>query len=105
MVEVTWTTRARKDLDGISAFIAEGSTYYAQQTEWGIFERSLVLERQPRLGHAVKEVGDASVREIGFGRYRIIYWLIDADHIAIVAVVHSSRKMSSSAIRSRLKRS
>jgi plasmid stabilization system protein ParE len=104
MVEVTWTTRARKDLDGISAFIAEGSPYYAQQTEWGIFQRSLILEAQPRFGHVVKEIGDPSVREIVFGRYRIIHWLMDPKHIAIVAVVHSSRSMSRGAIRSRLKK-
>ena len=104
MVEVTWTIRAQKDLDGISAFIAEGSPYYAQRTEWEIFERSLVLEKQPRVGRAVKEVGDPAVREIGFGRYRIIYWLIDPDHIAIVAVVHGSRNISRSALRSRLKK-
>ncbi len=104
MVEVTWTTRARKDLDGISAYIAEGSPYYAQQTEWGIFQCSLVLESQPRSGHTVKEVGDPAVREIGFGRYRIIYWLMDPLHIAIVAVVHGSRHISRSAIRSRMKK-
>lgn len=104
MVEVTWTARARKDLDGISAFIAEASPYYAQQTEWGIFQRTLLLETHPRSGHTVKEVGDPAVREIGFGRYRIIYWLMAPRHIAIVAVVHGSRNISRSAIRSRLKK-
>lgn len=100
MVEVTWTTRARRDLDGISAFIAEGSPFYARQTEWGIFQRSLILETQPRSGHVVKEIGDPSVREIVSGRYRIM----DPDHIAIVAVVHSSRQLSRTTIRSRLKK-
>lgn len=105
MAEVTWTTRARRDLDGISAFIAEGSPYYAQQTEWGIFQRSLVLADQPRIGHIVKEVGDPKVREIGFGRYRILYWLMDDDHVAIVAVIHGSRRIAGTTIRSRLRKS
>ncbi|MBP8822989.1 MAG: type II toxin-antitoxin system RelE/ParE family toxin [Flavobacteriales bacterium] len=103
MVEVTWTARARKDLDGISAYLAEGSPYYAQQTEWGIFQRAIQLEKQPRSGHPAKEIGDPTVRKIGYGRYRMIDWLSDPGHIAFVAVVHSGRNMTRSALRSRRK--
>ncbi|MBL0127146.1 MAG: type II toxin-antitoxin system RelE/ParE family toxin [Flavobacteriales bacterium] len=94
MVKVTWSARARKDLDGISAYIAEGSAYYAERTELEIFQRSLFLEAHPKAGRMVKEVGDASIREIGYGRYRIIHWLVSDVEVVIIAVVHGSRKLT-----------
>ena len=104
MVEVTWTSRARKDLDAISAYIAESSPYYAEQTEWRILERSLILEQQPLIGHVVAEVGDPSIREIHQGRYRIIYWVIDPVHLTIIAVVHGKRRITRASLRPGLRK-
>ena len=101
MVEVTWSTRARKDLDDISAFIAGGSPYYAERTEVGIFEKSLMLELHPLAGHIVQEVNDPSIREISYGRYRIIYWVVSPKRVSVIAVVHGKRKLLRSGIRER----
>ena len=101
MVQVTWTRRARTDLDGISAYVAQGSPFYAERLEKDIFQRSLVLEQHPRIGHPVAEVNDQSVREIHFGDYRIIYWLASEEDIAILAVIHSQRILHKSLITSR----
>lgn len=101
MVQVTWTARARKDLDDISAYIAESSAYYAEQTEWAILERSLVLERQPLIGHPVAEMPDASIREISQGNYRIIYWIRSQTELVIIAVVHGKRRITRSVIQKR----
>lgn len=98
MVEVTWTARARKDLDGISSYISESSPYYAQQTEWAILERSLILEKQPMIGHMVAETGDPSVREIGQGNYRIIYWIKNPKRVIIIAIVHGKRRLTRSSV-------
>lgn len=101
MVNVTWTERARKDLDDISAFIAGGSPYYAERTEVGIFEKSLMLELQPLAGHVVQEVNDPTIREISYGSYRIIYWVMSQEHVSVIAVVHGKRKLQRSSIRER----
>lgn len=103
MVQVTWTARARKDLDDISAYIAESSPYYAQQTEWAILERSLVLEQQPLIGHPVAEMPDAGIREINQGNYRIIYWVKSRAGLVIIAVVHGKRKVTRSSLQQRRK--
>lgn len=102
MVEMTWTVRARKDLDAISAFIAESSPYYAQRTERAILERTLVLEEHPLIGHPVTEVKDPDIREIAQGRYRIIYWVAAPDRLSVITVVHGKRSVTRKAIRSRL---
>lgn len=102
MVEVTWTHRARKDLDAISAFIAESSPYYAQRTEVGILERTLVLEEHPLIGHPVQEVKDPGIREIAYGSYRIIYWVAAPGRLSVITVVHGKRRITRTAIRSRL---
>lgn len=91
MVQVKWTRRARTDLDGISTYVAQGSPFYAERLEKDIFQRSLILEQHPRIGHPVAEVNDPTVRELRFGDYRIIYWLASEDDISILAVVHSQR--------------
>lgn len=101
MAEVTWTARAKKDLDDISAFIAESSPYYARQTEWSILERSLVLERQPLVGHPVAEMLDPAVREIAHGNYRIIYWVRSSAVVVVIAVVHGKRRITRSTLAKR----
>ena len=101
MVEVVWTSRARKDLDGISAFIAQSSPYYAEKTEIGIFQRSLVLEEHPRVGHPVVEIGDPDIREITEGDYRIIYWLVSDERVSVIAVMHNRRRLPPSFTRTR----
>ncbi|MBS1568886.1 MAG: type II toxin-antitoxin system RelE/ParE family toxin [Bacteroidetes bacterium] len=103
MVKVTWTARARKDLDDISAYIAESSPFYAQQTEWAILEHSLILEQQPLMGHPVAEMRDTAIREISHGNYRIIYWVKSQAELVIIAVVHGKRQITRSVIRQRRK--
>lgn len=98
MVEVTWTARARNDLDGISAYVAQGSPFYAERLETDIFHRSLILEQHPRLGHPVPEVNDPSVREIHLGDYRIIYWIVSEESVSILAVIHAQRILRKSLI-------
>lgn len=101
MVQVSWTERARKDLDAISAYIAESSPYYAEQTERGIYDKALTLEQQPMIGHVVLEVGDPGDPEIAYGRYRIIHWVKSREHLVIIAVVHGKRSMTRRGIVSR----
>ena len=104
MVQVTWSRRARTDLDGISAYVAQGSAFYAERLEKDIFLRSLLLERHPRIGHPVPEVNDPSVREIHFGDYRIIYWLVSEVEITILALIHSQRILHKSMVTRRRSR-
>jgi plasmid stabilization system protein ParE len=49
MVQVTWTRRARTDLDGISAYVAQGSAFYAERLEKDISTRLAQIRfSQPR---------------------------------------------------------
>jgi len=48
---------------------------------------SLTLDKSPRRGRVVPELGDTSVREIPSYSHRLIYE-IRADYIAILAMIH-----------------
>lgn len=99
MAEVIWSLRARQDLDGISAFIARTSPYYAQRTELGIFERASGLADRPGIGHMVQEIGDPMIREVAYKQYRIIHWLVSEHQVAILAVIHGRRKLTGKLLR------
>jgi toxin ParE1/3/4 len=47
----------------------------------------------PELGRIVPEKGDASIRELIEGNYRIIYEVKDPDRVEILLVHHSSRPL------------
>jgi plasmid stabilization system protein ParE len=49
------------------------------------------LETFPLSGRIVPDVGDANVRELVEGSYRIIYHILE-EQVDVIAVVHSSQK-------------
>jgi len=44
------------------------------------------------MGHPVPEADDTDVREIQFGRYRIIYWVFK-DDIVVLTIHHGRRRL------------
>jgi len=52
------------------------------------------LEVYPKSGRKIPEASGEELREIIFQGYRIMYWIVDAERIDIIAVVHGSRDMS-----------
>jgi toxin ParE1/3/4 len=93
---VNWTDPALEDLDGIYAFIARDSLYYAdnfvQQIIDSVTRLELGLFRES--GRAVPEANRADIREIIFQGYRSIYLLVNDQQIDVLAVIHSSRDLT-----------
>jgi plasmid stabilization system protein ParE len=55
-------------------------------------ERVLFLGEHPMIGHIVQEFGDRTIRELGFGHYRIIHRMA-ATEMQIVRIFHAKREL------------
>ena len=92
MVKIIWTHFALDDLKQIHDFISKDSKTYADKVVDQIVERTGQLEKLPLSGRSVPEFQKEILRELIFGRYRIIYKIFSS-HIAIIRIYHSSRKL------------
>jgi addiction module RelE/StbE family toxin len=86
MVKVVWTTTALEDLDNIGEYIAKDSLKYAIITVEELFESVDILEEHPRAGPVVPEFNNDSLRQLIRKGYRIVYRIIDEQHIDILTV-------------------
>lgn len=93
-MQVSWTSPALDDLDGVFEFIAKDAPSYAQNFVQQIMRAVDRLELHPKSGRKIPEATDEDLREIIFQGYRIMYWIVDANRIDIITVVHGSRDMS-----------
>ncbi len=93
MVKLIWTDQAINDLGGIGDYIAETSENYAKLTVQRLYNRAQILKTFPLSGRIVPEKNEEAVRELIDGSYRIIYEVISAEQINILAVHHSSREL------------
>jgi len=94
MVEINWTIRALDDLEDIAQYISKDSEKYAKITIQKLFNSPDVLSQNPKLGRVVPEFKIETIREIIKGNYRIVYKIISAKSIDILAVHHSARHLS-----------
>ncbi len=92
-MSITWSEQARRDLREIRDFIARDSERHAGlQVERLItrVERAAVM---PSRGHPVHEVaGEAGLREVHEGNYRVIY-RIHGDRFQVVTIVHMKQHL------------
>lgn len=57
-----------------------------------LISRTRLLARSPELGRIVPEFGDAFIREIVVGSYRVVYRLDDSRHlIEVIRFWHAAR--------------
>ncbi|HAK97540.1 MAG TPA: type II toxin-antitoxin system RelE/ParE family toxin [Planctomycetes bacterium] len=90
MGQVIWTETALSDLRGIVEYIAKDSPIYAERFGTRLVRAPRLLEKTPLLGRMVPEYNDASIREIIFGAYRVIYKA--TEHACLIlAIIHGSR--------------
>ncbi len=89
---VIWSEPAKADLRHIFEYIAHDSHHYAKKVTQEIVDKTGVLNELPRIGRAVPEVGDDSVRELSLYSYRILYEVIEQD-VYILAVAHKRREL------------
>lgn len=94
--EIKWTRQSIDDLASIADFISKDSSYFAQVQTEKFFARTEILERHPKSGRIVPELGDENIRELIEGSYRIIYRILSSDRIDIIAVHHSSKLLKDS---------
>ena len=73
-------------------YIAHDSHHYAKKVMQEIVDKTAVLHELPRIGRAVPEVGDASVRELSLYTYRITYEINEQKHIYLGAIQNDVEK-------------
>ncbi len=93
MTRVVWAPQALEDVEAIRRYLSRDSAHYAEFLVARIIAAADRLEKHPRSGRVVPEVGEASLREIIFGNYRIVYRL-HRDAAAILTVFHGARSFS-----------
>jgi plasmid stabilization system protein ParE len=89
---VIWTEPAKADLRSIHDFIAHDSKHYAKKVTQEIREKTDALDKLPRMGKMVAEIGDENVKELFLYSYRIIYEIRSED-VFVLAVVHKRRDL------------
>jgi toxin ParE1/3/4 len=90
MAHVRWTPQAADDLEAVAEFISRDSPHYAGLLVANILQTVDQLIDFPQSGRIVPEIGDASLREVILGNYRIIYRL-RSDAVEILTVHHGAR--------------
>ena len=90
MIRIVWAPQAIQDVDAIRAYVARDSARYADLVVERIVAAVGRLEKNPRSGRMVPELGDESIREVVRGTYRIVYRLRD-EVVEIATVFHGAR--------------
>ena len=96
MAILKWRPQARKDLEAIEAYFEEIAPDYAAFFMEQVLEKAQQLERFPRMGRVVPEIGDESIRELIYRSYRIMYFVDqEGEEVEVLTVMHSSRQFGS----------
>jgi len=92
-MRLVWTEPAVASLQAIRDYIAQDSAFYASLFVERLVHAAEALHDLPERGRVVPEAGTASIRELLFQHYRIIYRTHD-DLVEILAIVHGARDLS-----------
>ena len=91
-MKVLWTNAALGQLADIYTYIAHDSENYARRVIDRITARSKQIASFPELSAVVEEYGDASIREVLEGPYRVLYQ-VRSDEVVVLAVIHGARPL------------
>ncbi len=90
--KVILTPQAICDLEAVVSFIANDNPERARTFGHELIDRALSIAAFPERGRVTPEVGEAAVREIVHGSYRIIYEIFsDAGFIYVLRFWHGAR--------------
>jgi|SRR5215831_4697893 len=90
--QLIWAPAARNDLRDITAFIARDNPDRAFSFAYELISQTDKLQQFPEIGRTVPEYRTGNLREIIFGRYRIVYRVNHArKRCEIARVWHSAR--------------
>lgn len=90
--KLTWSPGSRDDLRDIIRFIASDNPRRAQSFAYELMAQTDMLQNHPEIGRVVPEHRSATIREIIFKPYRIVYRVNHAQKLVEVARVwHAAR--------------
>lgn len=69
MAEIVWTEEAERWLRDIHDYIASDNPVAAAKVIVGIFEKSQVLRRFPKIGHKYRDEPEGEIRILLYGHY------------------------------------
>lgn len=91
-MRIIWSPLAHQRINEIADYIANDNLTAAQKWVTSIYDRVKRLKDFPKSGRVVPEVGKQYIREIFFGKYRIIY-RIEKKAINILTVRHGKQRL------------
>ena len=100
MTEVRWTDSAQDDLAAIQSNLRRISDQAADELPGRLIDRTALLSEQPRMGRVIPEFGNALLRELIEGGFRLLYEVFP-DRVEVWAVAYGREQLIKSAERSR----
>jgi plasmid stabilization system protein ParE len=94
VAQVRVTEQAQSELDAIIEYYERvGAADFAEVFEEKVIAKLRPLERFPRMGRIVPEIGDEAIREVLYRNYRIVY-VVDRDdeEVEVLTIFHSSQQ-------------
>jgi toxin ParE1/3/4 len=92
VAQLSWSLIAVDNLQAVAEYIERDSPLYAAAFVQRVFDAAAALKAFPNMGRIVPEYEDASLRELLFHGYRIVYG-IDGDSVRILLVLHAARDL------------
>ncbi len=92
-MNVEWTANAIRHLNGIYDYISKDSEFYARRIIDRLTSRSIQIQEQALSGEMVPEFGDATIREVIEGPYRLIYQVVGST-LYVLAIIHGARALT-----------
>jgi len=90
MMKIKWTHEALERLFEIKDFISQDSPARAETFVDRIIEHAESLSEKPLRGRTVLEISNPDIRELIFGKYRIVY-RINGNNVDILTVFEGHR--------------
>jgi plasmid stabilization system protein ParE len=89
---IVWTPPAIRRVLEIADYIAKDSELRSQKWQKGVFKAVERLRDFPRSGRITPEKNREDIREIFYGKYRIVYHLDEKhNHVVILTVRHGKQ--------------
>jgi len=95
VARVRLTEQAQNELDAIIEYYERvGAADFAEVFEEKMIAKIRTLERFPRMGRMVPEIGDEAIREVLYRNHRIVY-VVDRDdeEVEVLTIFHSSQQL------------
>ena len=91
MAEIVFANSAWEDLDSITDYISLDSPRFAQEFSDRLIERVEQLNEFPNSGRVVPEFQNEELRELIYGKYRIVYRNYNNKKIVILRIIHGAK--------------